>query len=601
MLDNLTNLLAWKTSTYAIDPRAQHAFCKYDGSNCLNLNTIAGHRDAYPTSCPGDLAYQDLQTIRDTTASKKSQQYYYAAQQTNHPFVNLGDNNQLSVTMQFKNIGTATWYNSGSNPIRLATANEPDHASPFEGSGWLSNNRATVMTESSVPPGSTGSFTFNIANPPSYIGDWIEYFRLVAEGSTDFGNFFGLPITTRDFSFAYNSQSAYTDSTKTTGFDLSRISPGQTAWLTLSVTNTGNTTWYNGGANPVRLGTDNGQDRASGFCTTDWLSCNRPATLTQASVPPGSTGTFEFPIQAPGDLGAINEYFTPIVEGLTWMGTPYVYYPVTILGNYSSSYVSEGAYTDSSKTSSVELGSLSPGQPVFFSIQLKNTGDTIWYNSGPYPLDLGTSHPLNRGSAFYSSAWLGQNRPARLKESTVSPGQIGTFETTYTAPGAGGSYQEYLQPVAENITWLNDLGLYLPAVVNNNYTWSFTSQQAYTDSTMSTSVDTSRLSPGQRFYFVVTAKNTGNTVWYNNGPYPLGLGTSHPQNRTSLIYDSSWLSTNRPTHLSEASLTPGSTGHFGAYYTAPNQSGTYKEYFQPVSDGVTWLNDLGLYIPITVQ
>jgi hypothetical protein len=109
------------------------------------------------------------------------------------------------------------------------------------------------------------------------------------------------------------------------------------------------------------------------------------------------------------------------------------------------------------------------------------------------------------------------------------------------------------------------------------------------------------LTPGQRFYFTVSAKNTGNATWYNSGNYPLALGTANPRDHNGILYDSSWINAKRPTALSEASIAPGQTGHFGAYYTAPNQAGSYREYLQPVADKITWLNDQGLYLPVTVK
>jgi hypothetical protein len=466
MTNSLTDLLAWKTTQYGIDPEAQHSFCQQDGTGCLSLYTIAGHRDAYPTACPGDLTYNELQSIRDTTASKKAANYYYAAEQLNYPTVNLGDNNQLSVTLQFKNVGTITWRNSGLNPINLGTANPSDHASVFQGSGWLSSDRPATLNEASVPPGSVGSFTFTIANPSGYTGDWYEYFRLVAEGNTDFGDYFGLHIITRDYSYSLSSEAAYTDSTKTATANLGNASPGETAWITVG---------------------------------------------------------------------------------------------------------------------------------------LKNTGNTTWYNSGPFPVDLGTTHYTDRPSTFYdTSSWLGRNRPARLTEASVAPGQTGTFAATFLTPARGGSYQEYFTPVTEGITWMSDVGLFLPATVNATYDWQFMGQAAYTDTSESTPVDLSNLSSGQRFYFDVTARNTGSSTWYANGPYPLHLGTSNPLDSNSVVHDPSWLYATRPTAVS-TTVAPAQTGHFAAYYTAPGQSGTYKAYFRPVAEGVTWLPDIGLYIPVTVR
>src|SRR5262249_32112722 len=144
MLDGLVNLLAWKSTGYEIDPQTTHMFCKGDGSNCLSLWTISGHRDAYPTSCPGDLTYNDLQLIRSQTAAKKLQQTSYSAKQLSYSTVNLGDNSEKSVTLSFKNTGAATWSNS-TLPVVLATANPDNKGTPFQGSGWPAPNIAATL------------------------------------------------------------------------------------------------------------------------------------------------------------------------------------------------------------------------------------------------------------------------------------------------------------------------------------------------------------------------------------------------------------------------------------------------------------------------
>lgn len=602
MLNSLTSVLAWSMARFEIDSSAQQVFCKSDGvSGCLWLHTISGHRDATLTSCPGDLAYQELQTIRNSTVTKKTEGFYNSAKQINYPTVVLGNNNESSVTLRFKNTGTNIWYSSGNYPVNLVTANNTDHASVFRGSGWLSDNRPARLTETSVPPGAVGSFTFNIANPNGFIGDWHEYFGLVVENSAHFGNYVGVPIITRNFSYTYSSQQGYTDSTKVTPVDLANLSPGQNAWLVLKIVNTSSVTWSNTGSNPVNLATDEPRDRNSRFCTSGWLTCNRPAKLTESSVAPNSIGTFEFPIQIPAGGGIFPEYFTPIVEGLTWMQSIGIHYSLTVNSNYSWNFVGQSAYTDSSKTTPVDTNNLSPGQTFFFSVIASNAGNTTWYNSGPHAIRLGTSRPNDRVSAFYDSSWITSNRVNNMAEQAVAPRQTGRFEGTFTTPASGGEHKEYLQPVAEGITWLNDVGLYLPATVKANYSWSFVGQQAYTDATMTTPVNTGNLAPGQRFYFVVTARNTGTATWYNNGRFPLRLGTSNPRDRISQFHDNSWLTLNRITALTEASVPPGSNGRFGGYYEAPNQAGAYKEYLLPVAEGVTWLNDLGLYIPAEVK
>lgn len=78
------------------------------------------------------------------------------------------------------------------------------------------------------------------------------------------------------------------------------------------------------------------------------------------------------------------------------------------------------------------------------------------------------------------------------------------------------------------------------------------------------------------------------------------LGTSSPNDRSSLFYDNSWLNSVRPAGMVESAVAPGEVGTFNFTLHAPAQTGTYNEYFNLVADGVSWLNDLGLFFTVNV-
>ena len=133
--------------------------------------------------------------------------------QSDWPIITAGDTKTLA--FKFKNMGYATWYNSGSNPIRLATSNPIDRSSVFfNPSSWLSSNRTTAMDEAQVLPGEIGTFTFTVKAPLSP-GTYDEYFRLVAENKTwmeDQGVFLRIKVVQNpDLSTTYSSE---TDLTK---------------------------------------------------------------------------------------------------------------------------------------------------------------------------------------------------------------------------------------------------------------------------------------------------------------------------------------------------------------------------------------------------
>lgn len=284
---------------------------------------------------------------------------------------------------------------------------------------------------------------------------------------TLFQNWFG---SIYDFySWQVVSQYAYTDQNKTTGADLTNMVVGQKAYIGFVAKNTGDTTWSNTN-NPVDAGASSPQDRNSPFCDTSdspaWLGCSRPARMLEVSVAPGQTGTFEFWYKAPMTAGTYDEHFNLVAEGLKWMIDPGLYFHTVVKPPiYTWSLVSQYAYTDQSKTTGVDLTKLNPGQRVFIGFQAKNTGNVSWSNSGSNPVKLGTSSPNDRNSLFCDASWLGCNRPAALKETSVAPGQNGTFEFWYKAPTSYGSFQEHFRPVVEGITWMNDVGLNYNSVV----------------------------------------------------------------------------------------------------------------------------------------
>ncbi len=384
--------------------------------------------------------------------------------------------------------------------------------------------------------------------------------------------------------------------------DLNGIIVGQTATLSVSAVNAGNTTWTNSGANPVRLGASQPRDRKSLFATSGWIAPTRPANLDQASVAPGQTGTFTFTIQAPAAPGDYKEYFNLLAEGVTWMNDPGVYFTIRVAPiTYTWSLAGQAAYSDSGKTTGIDLAAFSPGQSGWLVLKAKNTGNVIWSNSGANPIRVGTEANKDRRSLFNTGGWLAPHRPSNMVESSVAPGAIGTFEFPITAPANGGTYFERFNVLAEGITWMNDLGLYYYIKVNSGYSWTLTSQYAYADSSKTAGANLAALSPGQTVFIGLTAKNTGTATWFNSGPYPMDLATSRPIDRISKFQAVGWLAPQRPARMKEAFVASGQTATFEFNYTAPAQVGTYFEYFNPVAEAITHLNDIGMYFYTVVQ
>ncbi len=243
-------------------------------------------------------------------------------------------------------------------------------------------------------------------------------------------------------------QGVFTDSSKTTllGWG-ANLTTSSTAYVVLQMKNIGTTTWHKqNGTMQTMIGTSNGNDRTSLFCANNWnFPCKRPALMSQDSVAPGQIATFEFQINAPGATGVYNETFSVVVNGVGYLnGAATVPLNIEAPTNRAQP-VWQGVFTDSSKTTLLGWGAtLNRNQGAHAVIIMRNTGNTTWTRlNGGNDVMIGTVLGQDRLSPFCSSGWLYPcNRPVRMTESSVAPGQNATFEFPLTAPSAAGSYSE---------------------------------------------------------------------------------------------------------------------------------------------------------------
>jgi hypothetical protein len=85
-------------------------------------------------------------------------------------------------------------------------------------------------------------------------------------------------------------------------------------------------------------------------------------------------------------------------------------------------------------------------------------------------------------------------------------------------------------------------------------------------------------------------RNTGDQTWSNSGPQRVVLGTQVPENRYSPFFvDGDWLDQARPTAVDQPTVAPGAVGRFTYRVKAPEQPGTYREFFAPLIEGLQWL------------
>jgi len=98
---------------------------------------------------------------------------------------------------------------------------------------------------------------------------------------------------------------------------------------------------------------------------------------------------------------------------------------------------------------------------------------------------------------------------------------------------------------------------------------------------------------------VVALKNTGSRGWYNDGAgKQVVIATNDPQDSDRSDLAGDWLSVNRVTSTTTDYVGPGEIGWFAFTVRAPATAGEYRLALRGVVDGVTWLEDDGIFFTI---
>jgi hypothetical protein len=426
------------------------------------------------------------------------------------------------------------------------------------------------MQESSVAPGQTGTFAFTVQAPAA--GTYQERFNLVAEHLTwmnDPGMYFYLNVSPASYSSQFVSEALP-----------GTLQSGSSSSGTVTYKNTSNVAWYKTGSAIPKMGVY-GHD--SIYADPSWESPSRAAVMNESSVAPGANATFTFPLKAPAYAGSYSDSFQPVIEGWSWV-QPSFTKNMTVTGTY------QGTISPSSSSFTIAAGE-TKDIPVSFT----NTGTATWSNTGSFPMKLGLGNPFGKTSSpLQDTSWPSANRAALLNEASVAQGQTGTFNLRIKAPATTGMYTETFDPVAEGLTWINSPVTVLVNVVPATYSWQLVGQ-SYSNGSVN-------MSPGQTgVTLTVTAKNTGTATWHKASGFPIKLATTGPQYRTSVFNDGTWPSTVRAALLDQDSVAPGDTGTFTFTIKVPGAGGVYQEHFSLVAEGLTWLNDPGMYFYINVQ
>ena len=323
----------------------------------------------------------------------------------------------------------------------------------------------------------------------------------------------------------------------------SSLQPGETTNVWVEVKNTGTATW---GSN-VRLGSgskygnrNQQQDYASEFANHDWLSANRPTSISPTGIIPGWHARFQFTIKAPTTNGNYKAYFTPVADGITWMNDIGIYWEINVGDNTIVS--PEPIPNEEPIVESGEFG--------YYTVQKNDDLKMI-------------------ASMFYGDGekWKRLVELNRDKFPTVTdqPNIIYSgWILRYDLPKSPYDYEIITQssyPVVMKAGETTDV--WIEVKNTGTQTW-------YSNNT--------RLGTGSKY---------GNE--------------NQQQDYISEFTDSSWISPNRCSAILNDAIIPGWHTRFQFKIKAPPEPGVYRAYFTPVVEGVGWMRDRGIYWEIQVE
>jgi uncharacterized protein YkwD len=254
------------------------------------------------------------------------------------------------------------------------------------------------------------------------------------------------PPPSPSFHAAFQSESAWPT-----------LAAGTSTSLTVKFQNTGSATWQKGVAGTqANLGLNGDTLTFANLGMNDgWLSGNRLATTTEATVGPGQTGTFTFNVRAPMTPGTYRLPLRPVIDGVTWMEDSGVFMVIVSTSSYHSKWVSQSPYP------TLRAGQISSPLTLVFT----NTGSSPWVK-GVLGQEARLGINLDDVTwAALSVSWPYSSRVATQTEATVASGQNATFTFQVKAPATPGVYSIHLRPVIDGATWMEDQGVFLIVTV----------------------------------------------------------------------------------------------------------------------------------------
>ncbi len=367
VLNSIVKLSANKAKKFDIQPDGKSSF-----RGEMDFN-ILGHRDVTATACPGQNLYALLPTIRKLTATavsnEKSNLDFEFSDSSDEYAIDMNRNETKKVTVKLKNIGKKTW-DAGS----YLSLDDSTISSSMLSVSKAGGVKLAIMKEGSVAPGKIATFEFSASSKAKSGMTELDMTPFIKSGTqtNKIDHKIYLPV--------FVNEPIYTYELVNSSLPVAYVKKGTkltNVWVELK--NTGNVSWSKK-IDAVVLGADGPRDRSSSFIAAK--PSTRMAYLMQDEVKPGEIGRFNFNLQAPNSAGQYTEYFTPVVEGITWMKDKKMKFSTYVYNNEYEALISNLTFNQQVKAN----------QESKLKVTFKNAGGVVWKKGS---LSIDVSAPTN--------------------------------------------------------------------------------------------------------------------------------------------------------------------------------------------------------------
>lgn len=405
MMQSLSELVYDLSLEYDINPGGKTRF------RGQRMENILGHRDLSATACPGEHAYDDLDTLRSMvdaaidTAKNSSGELYSFKEDSKRELVLMDPEDKKPMIIRLKNTGLKSW--NENTCLSLTPVGNAENIIEHD----ESKNCVATMKQSKVSPGKTGTFSF-IAESNYTAG--LAQFRIYPK--------FNGTKSTKDYEvLAYYVDDAQLDFELKSKTAPKSLKAGESKSITLKLKNTGNITWRSSGTDAVKL-------MRSG--TSKLTSSSTLATLKESKVEPGEVGTFRFDIKAPQADGKHSLYAMLSMNSHD-LQSDATSIQVSVSGGSSSSSSTQNEVIVQRSPELV----LEPDQSKLAWVEVQNNSDNTWFRNGVRPLTLSMT---SDGGTVSSSP--------KIMVSSLKPGKKTRVLFKITAPDEPGNYSIEIRP-----------------------------------------------------------------------------------------------------------------------------------------------------------